>query len=142
MYLQNEHEIVNCDAGFCGLFQEEAELLWNMDNDYLKEVHIVPVRPCISTMKGTYLVLGCPDAICARRIAMMTWIFVFRVELKSLSIEISIGYSQSRDGDPRSWFLSRLTKFLVVERMPLVDFNVKFTYIPVRGNTAEIQILA
>ena len=37
----------NCDSEFCGIFQEEeVELLWNAEEEYLENLHIVPVRPC------------------------------------------------------------------------------------------------
>ena len=40
----------NCDADFCGINEQEVELLRRMDEEYLKAVHIVPIRPCPLTM--------------------------------------------------------------------------------------------
>ena len=40
----------NCDADFCGIHEEEAELLRGMDEGYFKAVQIVPIRPCPLTM--------------------------------------------------------------------------------------------
>ena len=40
----------NLDSEFCGINSEEVELLWEMDVEDLKAVHIVPIRPCILTM--------------------------------------------------------------------------------------------
>ena len=48
------HILPNCDADFCGIHQEEVKLLWTMEEEYLRTVQIVPVRPCISTMKCNY----------------------------------------------------------------------------------------
>ena len=44
----------NSDASFCGIHEEEAELLSQKDEDFLKKVHIVPIRNCILTMQGQY----------------------------------------------------------------------------------------
>ena len=46
-------ETSNFDADFCGIYQEELELLRDKGEEYLEKVQIVPVRPCLSTMKGT-----------------------------------------------------------------------------------------
>ena len=45
-----EYHVSNYDAEFCGINQEEAELLGTMDNEDLRRLHIVPIRPCVSTM--------------------------------------------------------------------------------------------
>ena len=45
-------QALNYDAYFCGIFEEEALMLRGMDENYLKAVHIVPVRHCILTMLG------------------------------------------------------------------------------------------
>ena len=42
----------NYDADFCGVYEDEAELLRTKDEDYLRAVHIVPVRPCLLTMSS------------------------------------------------------------------------------------------
>ena len=42
----------NWDAEFCGINQEEVELLRGKEEEYLRNLHIVPVRPCVSTMKS------------------------------------------------------------------------------------------
>ena len=38
------------DDDFCGINNEEAELLREQDEEFLKAVHIVPIRPCLLTM--------------------------------------------------------------------------------------------
>ena len=38
------------DADICGINAEEVELLWEKDEEYLKAVHIVPIRPSLLTM--------------------------------------------------------------------------------------------
>ena len=43
----------NSDAEFCGIYEEEVELLWTESDEYLSNVHYVPVRPCLSTMTGS-----------------------------------------------------------------------------------------
>ena len=43
------------DADFCGIHAEEVELLMEKDDNYLKAVHIVPIRPCLYTMTGKKL---------------------------------------------------------------------------------------
>ena len=50
----------NYDADFCGVHEEEAEMLRTADDDYLKAVHIVPTRPCLLTMQSMklYMKLG------------------------------------------------------------------------------------
>lgn len=40
----------NHDMDFCGIYEEEAEMLRHQDGVYLAKVHIVPVRPCLVTM--------------------------------------------------------------------------------------------
>ena len=41
----------NNDAEFLGIFQSEAEMLREMDPEDLKNFHIVPVQPAITTTK-------------------------------------------------------------------------------------------
>ena len=50
--VRNRNDLLNRDADFCGIFKKEVKVLWNMVEEYLKNVQIVPVRPCLSTMKG------------------------------------------------------------------------------------------
>ena len=40
----------NYDSEFCGISEEEAEMLRHQDTVYLLNVHIVPIRPCLVTM--------------------------------------------------------------------------------------------
>ena len=40
----------NYDADFCGIFEEEAEVLRGQNEEYLQKVHVVPIRPCVLTM--------------------------------------------------------------------------------------------
>ena len=40
----------NYDAQFCGIFEEEAEMLREKDEEYLRTVNIVPIRPSVLTM--------------------------------------------------------------------------------------------
>ena len=47
-------QALNYDAYFCGIFEEEAYMLRGMDVDFLKAVHIVPVRHCMLTMLRKY----------------------------------------------------------------------------------------
>ena len=42
----------NFDAEFCGINEEEAELLRDMDDEFLKRVQIVPIRPSLLTMQS------------------------------------------------------------------------------------------
>ena len=51
-FVCDRNDLQNRDAEFCGISKKEVKLLWNMGEEYLKKVHIVPVRPCLSTMKG------------------------------------------------------------------------------------------
>ena len=51
--VRSDEELRNFDAEFCGIHQEEVELLWNMGEEYLRNVNIVPIRPCVSTMAGS-----------------------------------------------------------------------------------------
>ena len=44
----------NYDAEFCGISEEEAEELRTMDDEYLGNVHIVPIRPSLLTMQSEY----------------------------------------------------------------------------------------
>ena len=43
---QVNEELYNVDAEFCGIDQTEVELLWLMEEAELKNLHIVPRRPC------------------------------------------------------------------------------------------------
>ena len=45
----------NFDADFCGIHEEEAEWLRQQSTKYLKKVHIVPIMPCLLTMKSKKL---------------------------------------------------------------------------------------
>ena len=40
----------NYDADFCGIWKEEAQILREKDEEYLRSLHIVPVRPSVLTM--------------------------------------------------------------------------------------------
>ena len=40
----------NVDQVFCGVHQEELELLWKYGEKHLRKLHIVPVRPCLPTL--------------------------------------------------------------------------------------------
>ena len=40
------------DANFLGIHEEEAEVLGQQDDDYLRSVHIVPLRPSLLTIPG------------------------------------------------------------------------------------------
>ena len=42
----------NFDAEFCGVHKEEAKVLREMDQEYLRAVHIVPIRPSLLTMRS------------------------------------------------------------------------------------------
>ena len=42
----------NADADFCGITREEVETLWGENEEFLRTVHIVPIRPCLSTLKS------------------------------------------------------------------------------------------
>lgn len=46
--------IPNYDADFLGIHEEEAELLRREDDDFLRNVHIVPIRPSLLTMPGEF----------------------------------------------------------------------------------------
>ena len=43
-------EIYNVDAEFCGVHEDEAAYLWTVAEEDLKNMHIVPIRPCAATM--------------------------------------------------------------------------------------------
>ena len=45
----------NYDSQFCGIFDEEVELLREKEEEYLKAVHIVPIRPSVLTMPSKHL---------------------------------------------------------------------------------------
>ena len=45
----------NYDADFCGIHEEEASQLRKMDENYIRAVHLVPIRPSLLTMKRKYL---------------------------------------------------------------------------------------
>lgn len=42
------------DAGICGIFEEEADYLRQKSVEYLQAVHIVPVRPALTTMPSKF----------------------------------------------------------------------------------------
>ena len=42
----------NYDAEFCGISEQEAELLRGMDEEYLRSVQIVPIQPSLLTMQS------------------------------------------------------------------------------------------
>ena len=42
------------DAEFCGILEQEAELLREKDEDYLRAAQIVPIRPSLLTMWGKF----------------------------------------------------------------------------------------
>lgn len=49
----------NFDSEFCGTSREEMEYLWEQDEEFLGKVHIVPIRPCLSTLPSEQLKLFC-----------------------------------------------------------------------------------
>ena len=44
----------NYDADFLGIHEEEAELLRQKDEEFLRRVHIVPIRPSVLTMSSKF----------------------------------------------------------------------------------------
>ena len=40
----------NYDSEFCGTSPEEMEYLWGQSPEFLREFHLVPIRPCLSTL--------------------------------------------------------------------------------------------
>ena len=40
----------NFDAELCGISREEVETLWGKDEEFLRALQIVPIRPCITTV--------------------------------------------------------------------------------------------
>ena len=48
-------KIKNNDAEICGVHEEEAENLRGMDDEFLRTVQIVPIRPSLLTMESKYL---------------------------------------------------------------------------------------
>ena len=48
-----ELQLPNCDAQFCGVYQEEVELLWGRDQHALRNVNIAPIRPCANNRNVT-----------------------------------------------------------------------------------------
>ena len=38
------------DADFCGIHEEEANHLREQEDQFLRLVHIVPIKPCLTTM--------------------------------------------------------------------------------------------
>ena len=42
----------NYDAHFCGTSREEMRELWGKSSEFLSKVRIVPVRPCLSTLRS------------------------------------------------------------------------------------------
>ena len=44
----------NADAQFCGIDEEEVETLWVQDEDFLSALHIVPIRPSLTTLSSKY----------------------------------------------------------------------------------------
>ena len=49
----NFPHIGNMDATFCGISWEEAAVLRREDEEYLKAVNIVPIKPAINHHKGS-----------------------------------------------------------------------------------------
>ena len=53
-YGQNNSLNRNYDSDFCGIHEEEADLLRQEGKEYLERVHIVPIKPCLLTMPSTF----------------------------------------------------------------------------------------
>ena len=47
----------NFDAEICGIFQEEVDFLRQQSTEYLQAVHIVPVRPALTTMSSKHMLV-------------------------------------------------------------------------------------
>ena len=100
-----KYEIPNCDADFCGLYEEEVELLWNKGEEYVplnNERYVLTVsgRGYLNGWNGHKSV-------------------PFLADLQRL---ILIGFSGDRNPDDdsrddRSLFFSSVTEFLVLKRM-------------------------
>ena len=52
------------DAGFCGISDEEAAFLRQKDEEYLKAVNIVPIKPAFSHYQGTMRFVLLVRAVC------------------------------------------------------------------------------
>ena len=42
----------NFDSEFCGTSREEMAYLWEQDEEFLSKIHVVPIRPCLSTLSS------------------------------------------------------------------------------------------
>ena len=52
LHLQGETSTLwwNYDSELCGINREEMEYLWEQDQEFLRNVHIVPIKSCLSTL--------------------------------------------------------------------------------------------
>ena len=48
----HNHLVRSYDSDFCGINDEEAELLRGKDEEFLEAVHIVPTKPSLTLMIG------------------------------------------------------------------------------------------
>ena len=51
---QNNFLNRNYDSDFCGIHVEEVNLLRQKGSEYLQNVHIVPIKPCLLSMPSTF----------------------------------------------------------------------------------------
>ena len=106
----------NYDADFCGIYEEEAEILRDKEETYLLNVHIVPVRPSVLAMNSTCKNVHYVSFIVYGRRSCFEHMFSTFLELRKLALEIDFrAWNDSTDGCPT--FLSPVTQILAFRRM-------------------------
>ena len=118
----------SCDADFCGMDQEELELLREMDAGDLEKLQIVSARPCVSTMKSTQKARANNVHLIGMFDDMVSFCGNFP-DLETLSMSFLLAgypYPHNRVSDLSSRFLSPVTEILVLKRMPWLNFTLKF----------------
>ena len=107
----------NFDADFCGIHELEAVELRKMDEEYLRAVQIVPVRPSLLTMKSKDLIKTFTGFlfILLLRDELNSKIFLLIPDLRSLSIDVTFcctPYDRYRSVN----FISPVTELIALER--------------------------
>ena len=110
------------DYEFCGIHEEEVELLRNQPRAYLEVVQIVPIRPSILTMPSEFY---CDSEALSLRV---NWEIksCFNVsDLRRCHVHLEYGRGESQ-GRP-DW-ISDVTFLVVLQRMPHVSTSVWWTF--------------
>ena len=116
----------NYDLDFCGIHEDEANLLKLNSDEYLRSVHIVHIKPCLLTMPSKLSVIFLFTYVYSLRLQAPVlylktpFLFDF-TELKTLWFDENFFVKVQGS---RETFISKLTQLVAFDRMPGLDITL------------------